>query len=495
MFSKQDEEREKKWKEYLLIYNQYVDFYHNELLKNESYSNVRDYLKNRSLTKEEVKKFKIGYIEKNPNFFDKLKDQFSDQALVESGLFYLDEKKKIYVERFRGRLIFPINNISGQSIALGGRIIEQIDYLAKYINSPETAFFKKGSNLYNLDLARKLSNKLDHIYLVEGYMDVVGLSKNGIENAVANLGTSLTDKQILTLNQFFDDIIICFDGDESGYKAALRAAENSIKELKPEKQISFLFLPDKEDPDSYVNKNGKNNFIDFTKQSKLSIHQFIFSHYKKQTDGNPSSMAIFEKKLRTIANTIKDDFIKKYVLEYFLEKISELTPNLNQNKKKFFVKKTKSLDSTKKYFNESQSLTGVELKEFSLLYLVMNNLTLLQANIHLIENIKLFTDLNKKIFEAIIKKLKTGEQIGINDLDLDKQLLYKINKFASIKHILKSKSNKENEIIELLEDISRDLINYDLEYRIQELESKFSRDMNEATFNELKELKKKQNIN
>ena len=143
------------------------------------------------------------------------------------------KKKKIYVERFRGRLIFPINNISGQPFALGGRIIEKLDYLAKYINSPETPFFKKGSNLYNLDLARKLSNKIDHIYLVEGYMDVVGLSKNGIENVVANLGTSLTDKQILILNQFFDDIIICFDGDESGYKAALRAAENSIKELQP----------------------------------------------------------------------------------------------------------------------------------------------------------------------------------------------------------------------------------------------------------------------
>ena len=257
MFSKQDEEKEKKWKEYQSIFSQYVDFYHNELLKNESYSVARDYLKNRSLTKEEVKKFKIGYIDKNPNFFDKLKNEFSEQTLIESGLFYLDEKKKVYVERFRGRLIFPINNISGQPIALGGRIIEKLDYLAKYINSPETIFFKKGSNLYNLDLARKLSNKLDHIYLVEGYMDVVGLSKNGIENAVANLGTSLTDRQILTLNQFFDDIIICFDGDESGYKAALRAAENSIKELKPEKQISFLFLPDKEDPDSYVNKNGK----------------------------------------------------------------------------------------------------------------------------------------------------------------------------------------------------------------------------------------------
>ena len=495
MFSKQDEEREKKWKEYLSIYDQYVDFYHNELLKNEAYSNARDYLKNRSLRREEVKKFKIGFIEKNPSFFDKLKNEFSEETLVESGLFYLDEKKKIFVERFRGRLIFPINNISGQPIALGGRIIEESDYLAKYINSPETIFFKKGSNLYNLDLARKLSNKLDHVYLVEGYMDVVGLSKNGIDNVAANLGTSLTDKQILILNQFFDDIIICFDGDESGYKAALRAAENCIKELKPEKQISFLFLPNKEDPDSYVNKHGKNYFIDFTKQSKLSIHQFIFSHYKKQTENNPSSMAIFEKKLKSIANTIKDDFIKKYVLEYFLEKISELTPHTNQNKNKFYVKKIKSLDSTKKYFNESQSLTGVELKEFSLLYLVMNNLILLQANIHLIENIKLFTDVNKQIFELIINKLRSGEQITVEDLNIDKQLLDKINKFAPIKYILKNKPNSEHQIIELLEDISRDLVNYDLEFRIQELESRFSKDMSETTFNELKELKKKQNIN
>ncbi len=495
IFSKQDEEREKKWREYQSIFSKYVDFYHAELLKNESYSVARDYLKNRSLTKEEVKKFKIGYIEKNPNFFDKLKDNYSVQTLVETGLFYLDEKKKTYVERFRGRLIFPINNISGQPIALGGRVIKNLDYLAKYINSPETYFFKKGSNLYNLDLARKLSNKIGHIYLVEGYMDVVGLSKNGIENAVANLGTSLTDKQILTLNQFFDDIIICFDGDESGYKAALRAAENSIRELKPEKQISFLFLPNNEDPDSYVNKNGKANFINFTKQSKLSIHQFIFGHYKKQTENNPSSLAIFEKKLRSIANTIKDDFIKKYVLEYFLEQIAELTPHSNQNKRKFFVKRTKSLETTKKHFNESETLTGVELKEFSLLYLLMNNLNLLQANIHLIENIKLFTEINKKIFNLIIQKLKSGKKFSIEDLKLDNQLLEKINKFAPIKHILKNQTDDDQKTIELLDDISRDLINYDLEFRIQELESKFSVDMSETTFNELKELKKKQNLN
>ena len=495
IFSKQDEEREKKWKEYQSIYNQYVDFYHDELLKNESYKDARDYLKKRLLNKDEVKKFKIGFVAKNPILFEKISKEFSVQTLVETGLFYLDEKKNIYVERFRGRLIFPINNISGQPIALGGRIIENVDYLAKYINSPETNFFKKGSNLYNLDLARKLSNKINHIYLVEGYMDVVGLSKNGIENVVANLGTSLTDKQILTLNQFFDDIIICFDGDESGYKAALRAAENSMKHLKPEKQISFLFLPNKEDPDSFVNKKGKNYFLDFANNNKIPIHQFIFGHYKKQTKNNPSSMAILDKKLRSIADSINDSFIKKYVLEYFLEKLSELAPHTSQWNKENFFKKTKSLETTRKYFKESEKLSGVELKEFSLLYLLMNNLKLIQENIGIVENVKLFTEVNKQIFDKTVSILKTKNDLVISDLDIDKQLIDKINKFAPIKYIIKNKSDDPHHILEFIEDIIRDLNNLDLEFRIQELESKFSKDLSEATFNELKELKKKQNIN
>ena len=495
IFSKQDEEREKKWKIYSSIFNQYVNYYHNELLKNEAYLIARNYLKERSLNKDQVKKFKIGYVDKNPNFFEKLKKDFNTEDLIETGLFYLDERKKIYVERFRNRLIFPINDISGQPIALGGRIIEKSDFLAKYINSPETSFFKKGSNLYNLDSARKLSNKLENIFLVEGYMDVVGLSKNGIENAVANLGTSLTDKQIFTLNQFFDDIIICFDGDDSGYKAALRAAENSIKDLKPEKQISFLFLPEKEDPDSFVNKNGKNYFLNFAKQSKIPVHQFIFGHYKQQTKNNPSSMAIFDKKLRSIANTIKDDFIKKYVLEYFLEKISDLSPHTSHNKNRKFKRSIKSLETTKKHFKESQSLSGVELKEFSLLYLIMNNLKLIQDNIHVVDDIKLFTKLNTQIFEKIISKLKSGKEIVSENLEIDYQLVEKINKFAPIKYILKNKIEDQHEIFELLDDIRRDLNNYDLEFRIQQLESKFSKDMSETTFNELKELKKKQNIN
>jgi len=495
MFSKQDEEREKKWKEYSLIYSRYVDYYHNELLKNETYSNARDYLKNRSLGKEIVKKFKIGFVAYNSTFIEKFKDEFKENALLETGLFYIDDKKNKLVERFRNRLIFPINNLSGQPIALGGRIIEKKDYLAKYINSPETNFFKKGSNLYNLDVARKLSNKSENIFLVEGYMDVVGLNKNEIENVVANLGTSLTDKQISILNQFFDDIIICFDGDESGYKAALRAAENSIKDLKPDKQISFLFLPENEDPDSYVNKNGKISFLEFSKNSKLSIHQFIFNHYKQQTNNDPSSLAIFEKKLRNIANGIKDSLIKKYVLEYFLEKISELTPHQSQLKKTRYSKKIKSLEVTKKHFKESKQYSGVELKEFSLLYLMINKSNTFQENINLLDDVKIFSDENKIIFNSLIERLKLEEKLNLEDLDFDKQIIDKINRFAPIKHILKNKVDNDFEVIEILEDIKRDLNNYDLEFRIQELEARFSKDFSEDTFNELKELKKRQNIN
>ena len=124
-------------------------------------------------------------------------------------------------------------------------------------------------------------------------------------------------------------------------------------------------MPDKDDPDSFINKNGKDYFIEFTKEKKISIHNFIFNHYKNLAKNNPSSLAIFEKKIRSIAYSIKDEFIKKYVLEFFLEKISSLTPNANQNKNKTFYKKAKSLKSTQKYFNETKNLSSIEIKEFS----------------------------------------------------------------------------------------------------------------------------------
>ena len=494
-FSKQDEEREKNWIEYKSIYAKYVEKYHEELFKNPLAEPAKNYIKKRNLSSTEVKKFKIGFVGNDASFYEELNKEFDEKKLNDCGLFYFDERKKKYVERFRNRIIFPINNISGNPIGIGGRILEQNKNLAKYINSPETEFFKKGSNLFNLDNARKLSNKVDDIYLVEGYMDVIGLHKNGIENAVANLGTSLTNRQILVLNQFFENIIICFDGDESGYKAALRAAENSIVELKPEKKISFLFLPDNHDPDSFANKHGKEYFEEFSKKNSISIHKFIFEHYSKQMDESPSSRAIFEKKIRSISSTIKDEFIKKYVLEYFLDKISELTPNINKKNKGFTTKQTKSLKKTQNYYNETKSLKPIEIKEFSFLYILLKKPDLIRENYYLIENVKLFSNENKLIFEQILKETNNLEKTDFESINIDQNLLERIFKYASIKHILEKNYNDDQKILEILTEILRDIKNYELEFRIAELESKFSKDLSEATFNELKELKKQQKIN
>ena len=494
-FSKSDEIREKKFQTYISIYSKYVDHFHNELIENQSYKNIREYIKSRNLTINEVKKFKIGYVDKNPNFYEKLIKDYSELDIKESGLFYFDEKKKINIERFKDRIIFPINNISGKPIAIGGRTLNQTNYIAKYINSPETIFYKKGSNLYNLDLARKFSNILENVYVVEGYMDVIALNKYKVENVVANLGTALTSKQIQVLNQFFNHTIICFDGDSSGYKAALRAAENLIQELQSDKNISFLFLPEKEDPDTFINKNGKENFLKYTEENLNSIYSFLFQHYKSETDGSPSSHANFEKKLRYIANSIKDEFIKKYTLEYFLEKINELTPNLRNFSKNNFKKIQKTLNSTKKRFDETKSLTQAELKEFSFLYLILNNFEIVKISLDQIQKVKLFTKENQLVFEQILKNLHTQENNSNLSLNIDPEIIKRINKFASIKYILKSSKNDQDKIMDLLEEIIKDLKNFELERRIEELESKFSEDLSESTFNEIKKLKKLQKVN
>ena len=494
-FSKQDETREKEWNVYKDIYKYYIDYFHNELLKNNSSSGAKLYIKNRGLKLEDVQNFKLGFVTNQIDFYDHLINKFDKKDVNNSGIFYFDEKKQKYINRFRERIIFPINNISGDVIAMGGRTIKENNFFAKYINSPETQFFKKGSSLYNLDKSRKLSNKLDYVYLVEGYMDVIGLYKNDIKNVVANLGTALTSRQILMLDQFFNKIIICFDGDESGYKAALRAAENSIVELKPEKQILFLFLPDKNDPDSFVNKFGKDKFLEYSNQNSIEIHKFIFNHYYKTIDDNPSSKATFEKKLKSIVSTIKDTYIKKYVLDYYLEEISKLSPNLTRNTRYKKQNNVRSLKTTQKYYNETKALTAIEIKEFSFLFILINKPEFIRENLHLIENVKLFTNENRILFEALIQQSNNFRNFDIEKINIDKSLIDRVFKYASIKNIWDNSLDDTEKIENILNEVIRDLKNYELEIRIKDLEDKFSKDLSEDTFNQLKELKKLQNLN
>lgn len=234
--------------------------YYREQLKHAT--KAISYLKQRGLSGELAARFKIGYA---PNglrnlsqiFIDYDQDE-SENLLLRNGLIIRSSNGKYY-DRFRARIIFPIHNQKGQIVGFGGRVIDA-EGEPKYLNSPETPLFIKSQELYNLFSARKAIRESGRVLVVEGYMDVVMLSQYGIDYAVATLGTATTSSHIQKLLRQTDEIIFSFDGDNAGKKAAWRALETSLAHLKDGKKISFLFLPDGDDPDSFIRKFGKQTF-------------------------------------------------------------------------------------------------------------------------------------------------------------------------------------------------------------------------------------------
>ncbi len=230
------------------------------------------YLKKRGLTGETAARFGIGY---SPAGWQNLAEIFPDYEspiLVKIGMVKENEEKKRY-DRFRDRIMFPILNLKGKVVGFGGRVIEKDE--PKYLNSPETTLFEKGQELYNLFAARRAIRDAKKVLVVEGYMDVVVLSQYGIEYAVATLGTATTPRHVQKLLRQTDNIVFCFDGDDAGRKAAWRALENSLAQFVDGKNVGFLFLPDGEDPDSYVKKFGKDSFEGLIDQA-LPLSVFLF---------------------------------------------------------------------------------------------------------------------------------------------------------------------------------------------------------------------------
>ena len=258
-FTKQDEEKDNRWNIYKNILEKYTSFCHEELVSGK-YPEVLEYLNKRKITKKEIVFFKIGYALDTKDFYEQLKNKFDEKQINASGIYYFDENKKIYVDRFKNRIIFPVKSLNGSVFAIGGRTLSKTTF-AKYINSPETEFYRKGNNLYNINSAKESRSKSEEVFIVEGYMDVVNLHKFGIQNVVANLGTAMTERQLDLIWKFFKNPIICLDGDSSGQKAALRAAERLFPLMKADFNIYFLTLPENLDPDSYINQEGKESFL------------------------------------------------------------------------------------------------------------------------------------------------------------------------------------------------------------------------------------------
>jgi len=250
------------------------------LRENES---AKKYLIDRGLTGEIAARYELGFA---PESWDDLLNtltakKFAVKDLDTAGLVSSNDQGRTY-DKFRGRIIFPIHDQRGRVIGFGGRIMGEGE--PKYLNSPETPVYHKGKELYGLHQALNAISKQSQALVVEGYMDVIALAQAGIENVVAALGTATTPTHIERLFRQCNEIIFCFDGDRAGRQAAWRALENALPSMRDGRQASFLFLPDGEDPDTYVRKLGHDGFVNQLQQQSLPLPEYMLSHLADDID-------------------------------------------------------------------------------------------------------------------------------------------------------------------------------------------------------------------
>ena len=238
------------------------------------------YLKGRGLSGEIAQKFGIGYAPDGWQNLGAAFDDYTQSELQAVGLVIKNEQGRLY-DRFRDRVMFPIMNPKGEVIAFGGRVLGEGE--PKYLNSPETPLFEKGRELFGLPQARAALREKNTAIVVEGYMDVVALAQHGVGNAVATLGTATTATHVQKLLRQVDRVVFCFDGDNAGRKAAWRALENSLEALPDQKSIGFVFLPDPEDPDSFVRSRGKEAFERLIEEA-MPLSEFLLRELAARCD-------------------------------------------------------------------------------------------------------------------------------------------------------------------------------------------------------------------
>ena len=284
-------------------------------------SRAIDYLKQRGLTGQIAARYGIGYAPADNG----LKQVFPDyqvDTLAASGMV-IDGDRGRY-DRFRDRIMFPIKNGKGQTIGFGGRILDQGE--PKYLNSPETPLFHKGSEIYGLFEAREAIREAGRVVVVEGYMDVVALAQHGVGFAVATLGTATSATHVRTLLRHTDRLIYSFDGDNAGRKAAWRALENSLESLQDGKEVSFLFLPDGEDPDSYIRTQGSAAFIHLLDTQTMPLSAFLLRELTRDPVDSAESRARLLKSAKPLLDKIKAPLLAGLLRQKIAE-LADLQPN------------------------------------------------------------------------------------------------------------------------------------------------------------------------
>ena len=261
-----------------------ADFYRQALKSHPARKAAVDYLKGRGLTGEIARDFGLGFAPPGwDNLFKHLSsDTLQQKAMIDAGLLIENAETGKRYDRFRDRVMFPIRDSRGRIIAFGGRVLG--DDKPKYLNSPETAVFHKGQELYGLFEARKNNRNLDEIIVVEGYMDVIALAQQGLRNAVATLGTATSEEHMKRLFRVVPSVLFCFDGDQAGRNAAWRALEATLSSLQDGRRARFLFLPEGEDPDTLVRSEGTDAFRARIHQHAQPLADYFFQQLTEEAD-------------------------------------------------------------------------------------------------------------------------------------------------------------------------------------------------------------------
>lgn len=328
------------------LLTQVMRFYCTQLKKNPGRERVVQYLKDRGLTGEVCKQFGIGYA---PSQWDELSKNFTahQQDLLATGM--LIEKNNSRYDRFRDRIMFPIRDKRGRVLGFGGRILDKGE--PKYLNSPETVLFHKGSELYGVYEAMQAQRTFPYIIVVEGYMDVIALSQFGITSVVATMGTALTEKQFNRLFRLSHEIILCFDADDAGRAAAWRALETSLPLMADAYSLKFIFLPQGYDPDHFVRELGADAFLEALKKA-VPFSEFFIKHLLAQVDtsyvsGQARLVSLAAPLLAKLPQSILREMLIAQLMQYTrLDRarlLQAIFPNQGLRKPAASVKKTGGL--------------------------------------------------------------------------------------------------------------------------------------------------------
>ena len=449
-----DQQSPEKQSELEILYdvNDLAAKYFSNILQTEPEGEIgRKYFHQRKITKQTMRAFGLGYApSKRDAFIEYAKNRIDLDKALQLGLVGKGNEGHLF-DKFSGRIIFPIYSPNGRVVGFGGRILEKNEYAAKYLNSPESIIYTKGKILYGLSHAKDEIRRLNKVIMVEGYMDLISLCQNGIKNVVAVSGTALTEDQVILLSRFSKNIVLLFDADIAGVKASMRSIEIL---LRKDFEIKIASLPKGEDPDSYVNQFGKEQFDELIKQA-ISFHEYQTALYEAEgyfTDSSRSAEAVrnLVKSLSFINDAIKRNFYIKNIAKKYGLRETLLESELD----KILIKENKQEKSPKDRIQTNKVFPNKEVKitqevqflerEVILLFLSENTEIIKFVFVHMNPE-EFVIELNRKIAELVYEEFNKKGSFEVasvlNNIN-DEELRDSLQKLSIDKYSISSEWEK-----------------------------------------------------